>query len=75
MSTQVTYETNHISLFCDSTMSSAPNFVFYVFYCNLKEKDHMGGSDEKSSSKDIKNFFSNFQIWKLLCAQFLGNQF
>ena len=39
MSTQVTYETDHISFLCDSTMSSAPNFYFYVFYCNLKGKD------------------------------------
>ena len=38
MSTQVTYETNHISLLCDSTTLSAPTFCFY--YCNPKEKDH-----------------------------------
>ena len=34
----VTYETDHISVLCHSTMSSAPNFCFYVFYCDLKEK-------------------------------------
>ena len=28
MSTEVTYETDHISLLCDSAMSSAPNFCF-----------------------------------------------
>ena len=28
MSTQVTYETNHISLLCDSMMSRVPNFCF-----------------------------------------------
>ena len=38
MSTQVTYETDTILLFCGLTMSSASIFVFYVFYCNLKEK-------------------------------------
>ena len=41
VSTQVTYETNYISLLHDSIMSSALNFVSYVFYCNLKEKDHI----------------------------------
>ena len=35
---EVTYESNLISLLCGSTMSS---FVFYLFYCNLKEKDHI----------------------------------
>ena len=34
MSTQVTYETNHISLLRGSTMLSAVNY-FDVFYCNL----------------------------------------
>ena len=38
ISIQVTYETNHISLLHDSTMLNALIFVFYVFYCNLKEK-------------------------------------
>ena len=38
ISTQVTYESDHISLLRDSTMPSALNFVFYVFYCNVKEK-------------------------------------
>ena len=37
MSTQVTYETDHIYILCHSTMSSALLF-FYVFYCDLKEK-------------------------------------
>ena len=32
---------NHISLLCDLTMSGALNVVFYLFYCNLKEKDHI----------------------------------
>ena len=34
MSTQVTYEIDHIYFKC-------PKFVFYVFYRNLKEKDHI----------------------------------
>ena len=38
MSTHVTYETNHIY---DSTMSSALNFCFYVFFCNLKENNQI----------------------------------
>ena len=37
-STQVTHETDHVSLLQDSTISSALIFVFYVFYCNLKRK-------------------------------------
>ena len=41
MSTQVTYETDSISVLCYSTMSSARNFVFYLFYCDLKEKYHI----------------------------------
>ena len=39
-STQVTYETDNIYLLRDSTMSSALNF-FFVFYFNLKKKDHI----------------------------------
>ena len=38
MSTQVTYEINHISLPRDSTISSALNFFLCVLYYNLKEK-------------------------------------
>ena len=39
---QVAYETDHISLLHNSTMSNALNFwFFYVFYCNLKEKYHI----------------------------------
>ena len=30
-----------ISLLRDSTISSALNFVFYLFYCNLKGKYHV----------------------------------
>ena len=32
MSTEVTYETDHISLLCDSTISSAPNFCFFMYF-------------------------------------------
>ena len=47
MSIQVTYGTDHISLLCDLTTSNALKFCFvfyvlsYVFYCNLKQKDHI----------------------------------
>ena len=37
--TNITYETNQISLLLDSMMSGKLNFIFYLFYCNLKEKD------------------------------------
>ena len=34
------YESNNISLLLYSTMSYVLNFLsFYLFYCNLKEKD------------------------------------
>ena len=38
---KVRYESSHSLLLCDSTASSALNFCFYLFYCNLKEKDHI----------------------------------
>ena len=38
---EVTYESDRISLLRDSTISSALNFYFYIFYCNLKRKDHI----------------------------------
>ena len=41
ISTQVTYETDQIYVLCCSTMSSALNFCFYVFYCDLKGKYHI----------------------------------
>ena len=53
MSTQVTYETNYISLLHDSIMSSALIFVFYVFYCNLKEKDHIRRNTNIREKKEI----------------------
>ena len=39
MSTQVTYETDHVSLLCDSPISSALNFYFLCVYCSQKQKD------------------------------------
>ena len=55
MSTQVTEETNHISLLHDSTMSNALNFCcfFYVFYCNLK-KDHIKRNIHSKRRKCLK---------------------
>ena len=32
LSTQVTYETDHISFLCDSTKSSAPNLCFFMYF-------------------------------------------
>ena len=34
-------ENDHISLLRYSTMSSARNFCFYIFYYNPMEKDHI----------------------------------
>ena len=36
-----TYESDYISLLRDSTIPSALNICFDLFYCNLKEKDHI----------------------------------
>ena len=41
MLTQVTNENDHVSILCHSTISSALNFCFYIFYCDLKEKYHI----------------------------------
>ena len=41
MSIQVTYETNHMSLVVIQQYQMHKSFLFYVFYCNLKEKDHI----------------------------------
>ena len=41
MSTQVTYETDHISCAVIQRCQVHQIFVFCVFYCNLKEKDHI----------------------------------
>ena len=40
MPIQVIYETDHIFLLRDSTMSNA--LIFLLFFCNLKEKVHIG---------------------------------
>ena len=63
MSTQVTYETNHISSLCDSTKSSATNFRFHVFYCSRKEKDHIRrniNSEKKKKYLYVKSLFLLF---------------
>ena len=51
MSTQVTYETDQISLLCDLTMSKVP--FFYVFYCNLKEK----GRNKRNINSKNRNVY------------------
>ena len=59
MSTQVKYEINHTSLLLDSTISSALNFCFYVFYCYLKEKDYVKRNiDSKKRNVYIGNQYS-----------------
>ena len=35
------YETEYVSVLRHSTMSSALNFSFLCFYCDLEEKDHI----------------------------------
>ena len=41
MSIHVTYETDHIPLLRDSTISKVPHFCFLCIYCNLNDKDHI----------------------------------
>ena len=43
MSTQVAYETDHHSLFCDSIMPIALIFCFW-FFLKIKKKDHISRS-------------------------------
>ena len=38
---EVTYESNHIYLIHDSTLSNVLDICFYLFYCNLKGKGHI----------------------------------
>ena len=37
-SIQVTYETDHISLCCDPTMSKALNFCFFIYFIATQKK-------------------------------------
>ena len=38
MSIQVIYETNHIFLFRNSTMSNALNFCFFMYFIQIQKK-------------------------------------
>ena len=49
-------EGNHISLLCDSTMPSALNICFYLFYCNRKEKYHI----RRKISRKKKNMWNQY---------------
>ena len=51
MSTQVTYETDHVSLLCDSSISSALNFCFLCVYCNQEQKDVIRRSVDSKKQK------------------------
>ena len=63
MSTHVTDKADHISLLCDSTMSSALNFCFYVFFCNLKEKDDI----RRNINSKKEMFICEISIIILIC--------
>ena len=64
--TQVTDESDHISLLRHSTMSDL-FFVFYIFYYNLLEKNHR----RKISSK--KKFLREINVIIILIWQKLGS--
>ena len=69
MSTQVTYEIDHVSLLKYSTISSALNFCFYVFCCDLKEKYLL---EERKTVKK-KKFVCEMSIIIILSCQKLGS--
>ena len=56
-------KSTHISLLHDSTMSNALNFVFYLFYYNVKEKDHIKRKiNSKKKNNDMWNeYYSHFE--------------
>ena len=70
MSTQVTCETDHISLLCELRMSSALIFFFLCIFCNLKEKDHIGRSI--NIKKDM--FICEISIIILICQKLVSVQ-
>ena len=59
MSTQVTYESN-ISLHHDSMMLSV-----LIFYCNLKEKDHIRGKIKSKENVSIWHQYYYFSLPKI----------
>ena len=72
MSTQITYEINHVSLLQDSTISSALDFCFffYVFYCNLKEKGQITRNiNSKKRNVKIGNLYYYFGLPKISIGQ------
>ena len=59
MSTEVMYESNHISLLLDSRMSSVLKFLLFSIYCNLKEENPI---TKKINSKKKKMFICENSI-------------
>ena len=67
MSTQVTYEIDHVSLFLDLTISSALIFCFYVFYRYLKDhvKRNVNSQRRNNYLGNHYNYFglpNNFEL-------------
>ena len=60
MSTQVMYESNHISLLLDSRMSSVLKFLLFSIYCNLKEENPIRKkiTSKKKKCLYVKTLFS-----------------
>ena len=72
MSTQITYEIDHVSLLQDSTISSALDFCFFfnVFYCNLKEKGQITRNiNSKKRNVEIGNLYYYFGLPKISIGQ------
>ena len=53
-----------ISLYFDSTVSSALNFYFYPFYCNPKEKNHIRKKRVKNKYLHINQYYDHFDLPK-----------
>ena len=71
---KVTYGSNHISLLCDSMLSNVPNFCFYLFCCNQKEKDHIRRKIN-SKNKNMHEISIIILIYWKLGFRFLSKHF
>ena len=66
ISTQVVYETNHISLFSDSRMSSAQNFCFLCISFIVAQKKQIIYVRRNRNSKKKRNVY----MWNHFCYYF-----
>ena len=65
--TPIIYESDHISFFGDSTIASALNFVFNIFYLTQKKKIVLG-ENSKNSKKQISKYEISIIIIVIIIA-------